>query len=235
MRFQVFLSLWSVTSCLCIDKILEVAKTKDSKPKRYTLSKLRLCHAPLKWLIQTRPHMSTSRCGNICKTLPKHTHKEGRTIILAVVLLLPPAPCPGDAVFQCESESTLFGLPKEDTTRNQWLSCITTLFQNSSTQILESVQHILRRTISWTWKSSLQRWLAQRLFLKSEQFQQVWRFWLTACKYVFLFKEFVTDDSNASFGQCGVMLVVSLITNADMEMFTRCDATWRVKRQYKSL
>ncbi len=50
--------------------------------------------------------------------------KEGGTISLAVVLLLPPAPCPGDAVFRCESESTLFGLPKEDTTRNQWLSCI---------------------------------------------------------------------------------------------------------------
>ncbi len=43
--------------------------------------------------------------------------------ILAVVLLLS-APCPGDAVFRCERESTLFGLPKEDTTRNQWLSCI---------------------------------------------------------------------------------------------------------------
>ncbi len=36
-------------------------------------------------------------------------------------MLLPPAPCPGDAV---ESESTFFGLPKEDTIRNQWLSCI---------------------------------------------------------------------------------------------------------------
>ncbi len=46
--------------------------------------------------------------------------KEGVTFILAVVLLL--RPCPGDAVFHCESESTLFGLPKEDTTRNQWLS-----------------------------------------------------------------------------------------------------------------
>ncbi len=44
--------------------------------------------------------------------------------ILAVVLLLPPVPFPGDAVFRCESETTLFGLPKEDTTRNQWLSCI---------------------------------------------------------------------------------------------------------------
>ncbi len=57
MRFQVLLSLWSVTSCLCIDKIPEVAKTKVSKQKRYFLSKLRLCHAPLKQLIQTRPHM----------------------------------------------------------------------------------------------------------------------------------------------------------------------------------
>ncbi len=37
--------------------------------------------------------------------------------ILAVVLFLPP-------VFRCESESTFFGLPKEDTTRNQWLRCI---------------------------------------------------------------------------------------------------------------
>ncbi len=27
-------------------------------------------------------------------------------------------------MFCCESETTLFGLPKEDTTRNQWLSCI---------------------------------------------------------------------------------------------------------------
>ncbi len=35
--------------------------------------------------------------------------------ILAVVLLLLPAPCPGDAVFRCE---------KEDTTRNQCISCI---------------------------------------------------------------------------------------------------------------
>ncbi len=50
--------------------------------------------------------------------------KEGVTFILAVVLLLPPVPCPGDALFHCESESTLFRLPKENTTRNQWLSCI---------------------------------------------------------------------------------------------------------------
>ncbi len=60
---------------------------------------------------------------NTCIHLPKCIRKErGRVFILAVVLLLPPAPCPGDAVFRCESESTLFGLPKEDITRNQWLS-----------------------------------------------------------------------------------------------------------------
>ncbi len=33
--------------------------------------------------------------------------KGGGTFILAGVLLLPPAPCSGDAVFRCESESTL--------------------------------------------------------------------------------------------------------------------------------
>ncbi len=66
MRFQVLLSLWSVTSSLCIDKIPEVTKTKVLNLKRYSLSKSRLDHALLKRLIQTRPHMSTSRCGKIC-------------------------------------------------------------------------------------------------------------------------------------------------------------------------
>ncbi len=50
--------------------------------------------------------------------------KRTAIFILAVVLFLPPAPCPGDIVFRCESETTLFGLPKEDTTRSQRLSCI---------------------------------------------------------------------------------------------------------------
>ncbi len=68
--------------------------------------------------------------------------KGSGTIILAVVLLLPPAPCCGDAVFRCECESTLFGLPKEDTTRNQWLSCIYyTVPEQFHPNI--SVQHII--------------------------------------------------------------------------------------------
>ncbi len=124
MRFQVFLSLWSVSSCSCIDKIPEVAKTKVSKPKRYSLSKLRLCHSPLKRLIQTPPPpTSTSLCGKICITPPKRIRKDRRrnyysrcSIVATVVETL--------AVFHCESKTTLFGLPKEDTTRNQWLSCI---------------------------------------------------------------------------------------------------------------
>ncbi len=36
----------------------------------------------------------------------------------------------------------------------------------------------------------------------------VWRFWLTACMCVFLFKEFATDYWNTSFEQCRVVLVV---------------------------
>ncbi len=63
--------------------------------------------------------------------------KGGMIFILAVVLLLPPVQFPGDPVFRCESITTLFGLPKEYTSRNQWLSYI------YSTQILECVQRIL--------------------------------------------------------------------------------------------
>ncbi len=66
MRFQVLLSLWSVTSCLCIDKIPEVAKTKVLNLKRYSLLKSRLDHALLNRLFPTRPNMSTSRCGKVC-------------------------------------------------------------------------------------------------------------------------------------------------------------------------
>ncbi len=93
MRFHFFLSLWSVTSCLCIDKIPEVAKTKVSKPNKYSLSKLRFCHAPLKWLIQTHPQMSTSQCENIC--INGHANKEGVVSVTAVVLM---QPCQGDPV-----------------------------------------------------------------------------------------------------------------------------------------
>ncbi len=137
MGFQDFLSLWSFTSCLCIYIIPKVAKIKVSKPKRYSFFKVKTLPRLLKRLIQTPPTCLCHDVGRFSKHRPNvYTMKEGGTIILAVVLLLPPAPCPGDAVFRCKSKSTLFGLPKEDTTRNQWLSCIyTTVPEQYNTNI----------------------------------------------------------------------------------------------------
>ncbi len=107
MQLQVLLSLWRVTSCLCIDKIPEVAKTKVSKPKRYSLSKLRLCHAPLKRLIKTRPHMSMSGCGNICV-------RRGFSNRSSVDAAMSGRSC----VVLGKSKITLFGLLKVDAIRN---------------------------------------------------------------------------------------------------------------------
>ncbi len=78
MRFRVLIFLWSVASCLYIYKIHKVAKTKVSKPKRYSLLKLHLVHAFLNHLIQTRPHTSTSQCWKLCITPPKCLCKERR-------------------------------------------------------------------------------------------------------------------------------------------------------------
>ncbi len=153
MWFQVLLSLWGVTSWLCVDKIPEVTKTKVSKPKRYSLSKLRLVHVPLKRLIQTPPHIT--RWEDLHNTAQTYTQKkEGMIFILAVDLLLPPALCPGDAV-----KEKLLSLGFQKRTHLEITE------QNSSTQILDYVKRNLWRTNSWTWKSSLQCFCAQRLFL----------------------------------------------------------------------
>jgi len=60
-------------------------------------------------------------CRTICIMPPKCSCKERRRNFYShcccqrhVVEML----------FHCESENTLFGLPKQDTTRNQWLICI---------------------------------------------------------------------------------------------------------------
>ncbi len=58
-------TLWRVTSCSCIDKIPEEAKT-SLRTKEIFFIKVKTLSHPLKRLIQTRPHMSTSRYGNIC-------------------------------------------------------------------------------------------------------------------------------------------------------------------------
>ncbi len=102
--------------------------------------------------------------------------------------------------------------PKEDTTRNQWFKlclqhCSRTvqpkywsvcsafyggLFPEAGRVAYNAV---CSKTVSIKWSNSS--------FTRT-----VWCFWLTACKYVFIFKEFATDDSNTSFEQCRVVLVV---------------------------
>ncbi len=67
--------------------------------------------------------------GRFAKHRPNvYAKKEGGTITLAVVLLLPPAPCPEDAVFRCESESTLFGFQKRTQLEISGYVVFTTLF-----------------------------------------------------------------------------------------------------------
>ncbi len=67
-------------------------------------------------------------------------------------------------MFRCERETTLFGIQKRTQLEISGLVIFTTLFQNSSTQILERVQRNLRRTVSWSWDSSLQ----------SEHYEWLW-------------------------------------------------------------
>ncbi len=92
MQFQVLLSFWSVTSCSCIDKIPEVAKTNISKPKRFSLSMLGLPR-PLKTVhSNTPPHVYVTVCKYLRKAAQMYTKRN-----------------------------TLFGLPKVDAIRNHWL------------------------------------------------------------------------------------------------------------------
>ncbi len=67
-RFQVLLFLWRVTSCSCIDKIPEVAKTKVSKPEIFYIKVKTLPCPPKTAHLNTPPHVS--QCGKICITPP---------------------------------------------------------------------------------------------------------------------------------------------------------------------
>ncbi len=61
----------------------------------------------VKRLVQTRTHMSMSRCGNICI----RRGFSNRSSVDAAM-------SERSWVFLCESKSTLFGLPKVDAFRN---------------------------------------------------------------------------------------------------------------------
>ncbi len=60
-------------------------------------------------------------------------------------------------MFRCESESTLFGLPKVDTTRNQWLCCIyNTVPEHFNPNIRVCAAHFMEDCFLNLGKSSLQ-------------------------------------------------------------------------------
>ncbi len=133
--------------------------------------------------------------------------------------------------FRCVNESTLFGLPKEDTTRNQWLSSIyNTVSEQFNPNIRVCAAHFmedcfLNLGVAWQLctKAVSIKWG------NSNFARTVWCFWLTACKYVFLFKEFATDDSNKSFELCRVVLVVCRFSDHKCRhgnvYAARCNAT----------
>ncbi len=76
MRFQVFLSLWSVTSCSCIDKIPEVTKTKVSKEIFFI--KVKTCPRPPKTAhLNTPPHVYVTMWGDFQNTVQMYTQRKG--------------------------------------------------------------------------------------------------------------------------------------------------------------
>ncbi len=72
-----FLSLWSVTSCLCIDTIPEVAKTKVSKEIFFIKVKTRP-RSPKTAHSNTPPHVYVTVPNSCVKTPPKCIRKERR-------------------------------------------------------------------------------------------------------------------------------------------------------------
>ncbi len=76
-------------------------------------------------------------------------------MIIAVVWLLLAAPCPEDAVFRCESKSTLFGLRNDYTSKYQCLSYIyNTVPEQDNVNIPVCAAHFTE-DFSWSWESTL--------------------------------------------------------------------------------
>ncbi len=137
--------------------------------------------------------MSMSQCGKICITPPKRIRNERRrnfysrcSIVVAAAMSW------RRCEFLSESESILFGLANEFTTRNQWLSYIyNTVPEQYNANIRMCAEHFTEDCFLILGESSL-----QCEHYKVGQFQRrkdSLCFWLTACKYVWIFKEFATD------------------------------------------
>ncbi len=86
--------------------------------------------------------MTTSQCGEIFITPPKCIHNEGSQNFYSGCSVVA---CPGDAVFRCERETTLFGLSRGH--KNQWLGCIYTVPEQLNPDIRVCAVH-LQRTVS---------------------------------------------------------------------------------------
>ncbi len=114
MRFLFF----SVCSCLCM--YLQSYKAQSLPQKDLFYLKEKADPDRAKRLIQTRPHMSTLWCGNICVMPPKCSRKE-RSCGFSNRSSVDAAMSGRRCVFLCESKNTLFGLPKVDAIRNHWL------------------------------------------------------------------------------------------------------------------
>ncbi len=149
--------------------------------------------------------MSTSRCGEIFITPHKgFAKKEGGTFFLAVVLLLAAGAM---SWRRCESETTLFGLPK----RIQLESVVKLYLQHCSRAVQHKYSSLCGTIHGGLFpepgrRVALLAGLHKGCSIKWGNFsfaRTVWRFWLTACKYVSAY-----DDSNASFEQCRVVLLV---------------------------
>ncbi len=126
--------------------------------------------------------MSTSQCGKICITPPKRIRNERRLNFYSRCSIVAAAgACCGDAVFHCESESTLFGLPKDDTTRNQRLRCIYNTFpEQFNPNIRVCAAHFTEDYFLILGESSLQRehyeWLWTLKWDISDIARTVWCF-----------------------------------------------------------
>ncbi len=72
----------------------------------------------------TPPHVHVTVWDDLKNTAQRYTNERRQNYYSRCSTVAAAGACPGDAVFRCESESTLFGLPIEDTTINHWLSCI---------------------------------------------------------------------------------------------------------------
>ncbi len=77
MPFQVFLSLWSVTSCLYIDKIPKVAKTKKSQTKEIFFIKVKTLPRPPKTAhSNTHPHVYVTVWEDLQNTAQMFTQRK---------------------------------------------------------------------------------------------------------------------------------------------------------------